>query len=297
MKHKVAITIILLGMFLITQVIGLFVVNHYLQPDNDLPLGLQTPELEKEKDFYSVFPSIIIAFIIAIVLFFLLTRFKIEIILKIWFLLVVILALAISINTFFPKLSYAMWIALAIAIPLGLLKMFHRHVLIHNVTELLIYPGVAAIFVPILNVWTLVILLVIISLYDAWAVWHSKIMQKMAKYQMNTLKVFGGFFVPYLSKAQRAKIKKMKKSDLKKKGKGMKVNVAILGGGDVVFPIISAGVMLKFFNIWAAVLVIAGAFLGLGALLMFSKKKKFYPAMPFISAGIFLGMLISWIIF
>ena len=42
--------------------------------------------------------------------------------------------------------------------------------------------------------------------------------------------------------------------------------------------------------------VIAGAVLGLGLLFIYSEKKKFYPAMPFITAGIFLGMLISYLV-
>ena len=84
----------------------------------------------------------------------------------------------------------------------------------------------------------------------------------------------------------------MKKSDLKKKK--IKVNIAILGGGDVIFPIITAGVMLNAFGIISALFVIAGATLGLSYLFFFSEKKKFYPAMPFISAGIFIGMLLSY---
>ena len=88
---------------------------------------------------------------------------------------------------------------------------------------------------------------------------------------------------------------KYKKSELKKKK--IKMNIAILGGGDVVFPIISAGVMLKTLGIWPAIFVIIGAALGLSYLLFFSKKKKFYPAMPFITAGIFLGMLVGVILF
>ncbi|MEK6845083.1 MAG: hypothetical protein AABX44_02400, partial [Nanoarchaeota archaeon] len=80
MKHKLIIILILLGMFLVTQFIGLYVVNHY--SDNELPYGMEPPE---EIDPVSAFPSIIIAFIIAIALFFLLTKFKIEFILKLWF--------------------------------------------------------------------------------------------------------------------------------------------------------------------------------------------------------------------
>jgi len=69
--------------------------------------------------------------------------------------------------------------------------------------------------------------------------------------------------------------------------------MAILGGGDVVFPIITAGVMLVNFGFWPALFVILGATLGLSYLLFFASPKKFYPAMPFITLGIFLGMLAS----
>ena len=281
-------------MFIVTQFIGLYVVNHY--SDNKLPYGMEPPE---EIDPVSAFPSIIIAFIIAIALFFLLTKFKIEFILKLWFFAVIVLALGLSINSFLPKEQYIPLISLIIALPFALIKIFNRNIFVHNATELLIYPGIAAVFVPLLNIWTMIILLILISIYDMWAVWHSKIMQKMAKYQINTLKIFSGFFIPYLSKKERNKIKmlkqKYKKSELKKKK--IKINLAILGGGDVVFPIISAGVMLKTLGMWPAIFVILGAVLGLSYLLFFSEKKKFYPAMPFITAGIFLGMLVSVLVF
>ncbi|MEK6844932.1 MAG: presenilin family intramembrane aspartyl protease, partial [Nanoarchaeota archaeon] len=232
-------------------------------------------------------------------LFFLLTKFKIEFILKLWFLTVIVLALGLSINSFLPKEQYIPLMSLIIALPFALIKVFNRNIIVHNTTELLIYPGIAAVFVPLLNIWTMIILLILISVYDMWAVWKSKIMQKMAKYQINTLKIFSGFFIPYLSKKDRQKIKmlkqKYKKSELKKQK--IKINIAILGGGDVIFPIISAGVMLKTLGIWSAIFVILGAVLGLSYLLFFSEKKKFYPAMPFITAGIFLGMLVSVLVF
>src|SRR5690606_10869114 len=130
-------------------------------------------------------------------------------------------------------------------------------------------------------------LLLLISVYDAWAVWHSGIMQKMAKYQMDNLKIFSGFFVPYASKKVKEKIAKLKKLPEKERMiHSVKVNIALLGGGDVVFPIITAGVMLKFFGIWPVVLTIMGATVSLSYLLFFAEKKKFYPAMPFITAGI-----------
>ncbi len=294
MKHNLKITAILLIMFVLTQFIGLYVVNHYLDKDKDLPYGLETPEIKEKNDFYIIFSQIVIAFIIAISLLFFLTKFKVEFILKLWFLIVVMIALGISFNSFFPEFRYAAIFSLIIALPLAISKIFGRNLITHNVTELLVYPGIAAVFVPILNVTTIIIFLILISIYDIWAVWHSGIMQKMAKYQIDKLHIFSGFFIPYVSKRIRARLKKMKKSGLKKKK--IRVSVAILGGGDVIFPIITAGVMLKTLGFVSAIFVIAGATLGLSYLFFFAEEKKFYPAMPFITAGIFLGMALSYLV-
>jgi len=112
MKHNLRITFILLFMFLITQFIGIYVVSNYSPVklvDNEiidvespnLPFGLETPELE-EDEFSYAFVSIVIAFIIAISFLFFLSKFKIEFFIKAWFFLVVIIALVISFNVFYP---------------------------------------------------------------------------------------------------------------------------------------------------------------------------------------------------
>lgn len=333
MKHNLKITGILLIMFVVTQFIGLYVINSdpfHIKTEVNGTIEIKSnpglswiepPEIKEQSDFGIYFGSIVFAFIIAILLLFLLTKFKIDFILRGWFFLIIVVALSLSFVTFLPESLYSInpllyfIIPFLIALPLAFIKIFKRNFIVHNLTELLVYPGIAAVFVPILNFWSAIVLLLAISVYDIWAVWHSGIMQKMAKYQINRLKVFSGFFVPYVSKKMRAKIKKMKKSKLK--DKKIKVNLAILGGGDVIFPIITAGVMLvlaktdkfpKFLSnlskslfgipgLATALLVIIGATLGLGYLFFFSEKKKFYPAMPFITAGIFLGLLISYILF
>ncbi len=332
MKHHLKITLILLSMFVIVQVIGLYVVSsdpfHINTNINGQTVTItnpglswiEPPEIQQESDFGTYFGSIVFSFIFAIVLLFLLIKFKIDFVIKTWFFLVVAVALFISFNAIFLKspLSfifsnylYFLIPAVIISLSLSFIKIFKRNFIVHNLTELLIYPGIAAVFVPIINFWFVIVLLLVISVYDIWAVWHSGIMQKMAKYQINKLKVFSGFFVPYISKEARIQLKKLKKSKLK--NKKIKVNLAILGGGDVIFPIITAGVILKTktvglpfglfpsfaFNggLSPAIFVIAGAALGLGLLFMFSEKKKFYPAMPFITAGMFLGLIISYLLF
>jgi len=308
-------------MFIITQFIGLYVVNYYSSEKifdgvltsvegPELPFGLESPEIEQQKDYSSFFYGVLSAFVFAILILFLLTKFDARFILKLWFFVVVIIALGISFFVFTSKLGIEKiyfgipLIATIPALVLAYIKIYRREFLIHNLTELFIYPGIACVFVPILNIYTIIILLVLISIYDVWAVWHSGIMQKMAKFQIEKLNVFSGFFVPYADKKTKQKIKFLKekyKSRKKleenlKKNK-LKINVAILGGGDVIFPIIAAGVMLKTLGLGSALFVIAGATIGVGYLFLFSEKKKFYPAMPFITAGIFVGMILSWLIF
>jgi presenilin-like A22 family membrane protease len=298
MKHNVKITLILLAMFVVTQFIGIYVVHHYANPDNKLPYGMQNPEIQNESDFYTSFlPSIVIAFVFAILLLILLTKFKLSVVLKVWFFIVILIALGIFLTSVLPNWKYASWIALAIALPFALIKVFQRNFIVHNLTELVIYPAIAAVFVPLLNLWTIIFLLVLISVYDMWAVWRSGIMQKMAKYQINELKIFSGFFVPYISKKQKAQLIKIKKENPKKLNTTkIKANIAILGGGDVVFPIIASGVAFAKFGFFGALFVIIGATLGLGYLMLVGEKKKFYPAMPFITVGIFLGIIAAWLI-
>jgi len=318
-KHNPKIIIILLVMFILTQFIGLYVVNHYSsvkvidgQVQNvtapELPFGMESPEIEKESDYNWFFMFIVIAFIIAITLMFLFSKLNLELVLKIWFFVVIVIALGVSFNSIIPKFAYASLLAFVLSLPLAYFKIFKRDFLVHNLTELLVYPGIAAIFVPILNIYTIIALLILISVYDMWAVWHSGIMQKMARYQIDKLNVFSGFFVPYVSKNMRKKIKSMKKILDKEKlnKKKIRVNIAILGGGDVIFTIIAAGVALKTFGFTTlgsflvpihSLFIIVGATLGLALLFIFSEKKKFYPAMPFITAGIFLGMILGWLVF
>jgi len=291
-------------MFLITQLIGLFIINFYIQDENALPYGFDQQNLDIQNSF-SLLTSMLFSFIIAIFLILILTKIKSVIFMRVWFFIVVCLALGLTLNVliFNLKIPHSALIAIGIGIILAYFKIFKRNIILHNITELLIYPGIAAVFASILNIFTLIVLLIIIAVYDVWAVWHSGIMQKMAKYQIENVKVFGGFFIPYASKKIKDKInflrQKYKNKNIPgaiiKKNK-IKVNLAILGGGDIVFPIISAGVILKAWGLVPALIVVLFSFLALLYLFVFAKKKKFYPAMLYLSMGIFLGILVGWLI-
>lgn len=290
MKHKIFITSVILGMFLMAQFIGLYVVSQ-----NAVPAFLSSDSSVQQSYGYYFF-QLLMSFAFALLIFVLITKYKLKLFMRIWFFFVVFMAISLSMNAFLKDMfTNSFLVASMFGLGLALLKLIRPSIIIHNATELLIYPGIATLFVQILNPLYALLLLVFISIYDMWAVWKSGLMQKMAKFQMNELKVFGGFFIPYLTKEIRDKINSAKISKNKKKLKNVKLPVAILGGGDIVFPIITAGVFMLAYGIVPALYIIFGAFAGLTYLLIVSEKKKFYPAMPYISGGIFFGLLI-WLL-
>jgi presenilin-like A22 family membrane protease len=284
MKHTVKVTIVLLVLFLFAQLIGLLVISNYVEVKEvisyeeriengiividevvteeevweTLPLELERPEIEGNQSYVAIIGSIIVATILALVLI----KFEAAFLWKIWFFLSVLFTLGVAFNAFIIQ-----GVAIILALLFAYLKAFRHNVYIHNFTELFIYGGLAAIFVPILSVVSMLVLLFLISLYDMYAVWKSKHMIKMAKFQTK-LKLFAGLLVPY--------------------GKN---KVAILGGGDIGFPLLFTGVIFKTYG-WEALWIIFGSLLALSFLLFKSKKNKYYPAMPFISLGCLFGYLI-----
>ena len=313
MKHNRKITIIILLMFILAQFIGLFVINSYTTQKivdgkivnatgKVMPYGMGFQENNSSTDLTSILISVLFSLIIAISLIFILIKIKAKAVMKTWFFVVSVLAIGISLTAFLPEIKYASIISLLIAIPLAVFKIYKRNIVVHNLTELLIYPGIAAIFVPILNLTILIVLLILISAYDMWAVWKSKIMQKIAKYQIEELNVLGGLFIPYASKKVKEKINLLKtkfksKEKLEKEFKKseLKVNLAILGGGDIAYSILSAGVVLETWGLIPALITVGGASIALVGLLVFGRKKTMYPAMPFITGGIFLVLLFNWL--
>ena len=312
MKHSLKIVSILLGMFFITQLIGIVVVNQYSpqvkqvvdeqgnitnQVTYNLPYGLDPPETTKGSIWKVVF-FLAVSLTLAVLIMFILMRYGAGLIIKTWFFIVVVLSLGITFNAFLFKIPQGASISLIIAVAFAYVKIVKRNIIVHNLTELAIYPGIGAIFVALILSWTtkpilaVATMLIFLSIYDMYAVWHAGFMQKMANYQIKKLRIFTGFFVPYLGKKQRDIIRQSK-TNKKLKGKKIKVNVAILGGGDVVFPIILTGVVLITLGLMQAIIISIGATFALAFLFYISKKGKFYPAMPFISIGCLIALGIS----
>lgn len=299
MKHNLFAISFLVVIFLLAQVVGLAVTAHYLEKPA-LPMNIERPEVPKEQQSYTFIP-IFIFILIATALGLLLIKFSMLKLWKFWFLISVWLCLTISFSAFIPEK-----IAIGIAVVLALLKVFRPSVIIHNFTEIFIYGALAAIFVPILNVIAVVVLLFLISAYDYIAVRKTKHMVKLAKFQGKS-KMFAGLLLPYKTKGEKPSgqisigknIKPIKAGTEAVPAKE-KAGVAILGGGDIGFPLLFAGAVMKQFSLgfldYRIFIVPFFAAVSLLLLFLFASNKKFYPAMPYISAGCFAGYGIVWLL-
>lgn len=276
MKHTAIVTTVLILLFLITQITGLLIVKNYL-PKETLPFNIEKPQIAEETSFIPLFITILISTALA----FILIRFSAFKLWKLWFFISVFACLLIALASFIPEL-----LALPIAFIFTAFRVFKPNFIIHNFTEIFIYGGLAAIFVPILNIFSITILLILISFYDMIAVWKTKHMIKLAKFQTDS-KMFAGLLVPYQIH-HKIKTKATQKSEPGR--------TAILGGGDMGFPLLFAGVVLKTSNFFNSFIIVLAATLTLFLLFYFAEKKKFYPAMPFLSLGCLLGYLITLLI-
>ena len=291
MKHTLLITFILVAIFFGAQVVGLAINNAYIDVAKTEETGelayepllqigeaeiLARPEVEKES---SAFIYVIAAIIIGTILALFLMKMKKAVWWKAWFFIAIAVCLAIAFNAFIPTIA-----AIILAVALAIYKIARPSIIIHNLTELFIYGGLVAIFVPIFNIFWAIMLLLAISVYDAYAVWHSKHMIKLAESQSRA-KVFAGLFVPY---------KFPKKIKKRAKAKLVKIKTAILGGGDIGFPLLFAAVVMieKGLPFLRALIIPAVTAIALFILLSYGKKDTFYPAMPFLTAGCLIGYLI-----
>ncbi len=314
MKHSVPVTLTLLLIFVLAQFYGLFVVSEYIDIKESAKTGKTVPKDEMyansnitpvlvENESFSWIYLVIPVFLGTLAVL-LLIKFKQGNLWKFWFFFSVVLTLILALIPLFAKIfrtipfisDHLYSTTVLIAVLLAYFKVFKNQVFIHNFTEIFIYGGLAALLVPLFNVLAITVALLLFALYDMYAVWKSKHMIAMAQFQTEQ-KVFAGLYIPYsIEKKQEQpvpvaseKLKSMKTS--KKSAPQTKtMNTAILGGGDVAFPLLFSGVLLKTTGGFAApVITTITTTIALALLFYFGEKGKFYPAIPFIAGGCFVG--------
>lgn len=315
MKHNLTITLVLLSFFLLAQVTGLWLINK----DSKITINDQGSIVvthgstsigeRPQTEGFGSFLYLVIGVAIGTILVLILVKFKQAKIWRYWFFLAVWMALSISIGVLVKvKILFNYDVAMFIALVLAVWKIWKPNIIIHNITEVLVYSGIAVLLVPIFDIFWAIMLLIAISLYDMYAVWKSKHMVKMAKFQTKS-NVFAGLMIPYKMKdikMQKSYInsKITKKLDTPTMPKE-KPRIAILGGGDVVFPLIMTGTVMEGLLmegltksqafIQSSIMILTTT-VALALLFFFAKKDKFYPAMPFVTAGCLIGWAIVLLI-
>ena len=287
MKHPLSTTALLLLFFVVAQLIGLALIaadSMVVVKEGVTSVEHADTVLGPRPDFSptSTVISILIALGLGTALALLLIKFNIMKLWKLWFFLAIFIALTIAFGVIMPGTT-----ALVLAFLLTAWKVFKPDAFVQNLTELFVYAGIALLFVPLLNVTAGIIILLFIALYDAYAVWKSKHMVTLAKFQTES-GTFAGLSFP------SGKVSKAKKGKKTRK-------VAILGGGDIAFPLLFSGVVMESLLLKGAtklaafnqtLIIVACCTIALAWLFFKGKENHYYPAMPFLSLGCLVGLVL-----
>ncbi len=319
MKHTTPILVIFMSLFILAQVAGLFFIGLSIGgiTKETTPSGSEVTTVvftntsvgeRPQVEGYESLIYIAIGIIIGTVLLLILARFKKIGIWQIWFFLAATLTISISIGVLTGEKLF--WLSWVIGGALALLKMIYHHPIVHNITEILMYIGIAVLLTPILSVWIAVLLLILIAIYDAYAVWKSKHMITLAEFTRDS-NLFPGLSLTYKKNKEKTiilsspvanknneKEKQIAQNHTSTNSSTKGTKTGVLGGGDVVFPMLFAGAVFihlisKGHTMFQAIsyssIISLFAAIALGLLFYFGRKDKFYPAMPFIVAGCFVG--------
>ncbi len=157
----------------------------------------------------------------------------------------------------------------------------------HNLILILTLPGIVALLGASLNPWTVVLILIIMSVYDYVAVYKTKHMVRMAKAMISGRAIFAMIFPEHWHGF---------KSHLNEAHPGE--GFMMLGTGDFVFPLIMVASAYAISPV-AAWLVFSFALIGLllmHLIFVSQKIRRPMPALPPLAAFAIIGFLASMIL-
>ena len=298
MKHPLQTTALLIFLFVAAQVVGLSLVS--LSQDVTVsPTGErevvarptvlgERPDAQGGESFLLIAIGVLIGTAIALALI----RFGLFRIWRAWFFLAVWVALSIALGVLLPAA-----IAISAAAVLSAWKAFRPNPIVHNLTEILVYGGIAVLIAPLFDLWWAIALLLAVSVYDWIAVLRTGHMVTLAKAQADR-NLFAGLYLP-MGKVMTPSRQTIRAPAPPKASKD-EGGAAVLGGGDISFPLVLASVaqvwLIEARNLApatalsASLVVTLGATVALATLFALAKKGRFYPAMPALTAGCLAGL-------
>lgn len=249
----------------------------------------QIPEIEIEKIPFKPgsFWEFIFSFVFTILLVFLIIRFVKfrpgkEILFKIFFILPVF---------FGGILFFSSWIGDILALIFVSTLIFFwlktPNVLVHNFLLISGMIGVGSVFGLSLDPLLIVVLLLIFSIYDVIAVYKTKHMIKMAK-EMIEARAIPGIILPQKISEISAPLE-----DVRMGGRFL-----ILGGGDIIFPLILVTSLVPQSILYSLIVAIFATIGLLVSIWIFisQKTRQPIPALPPIALFSIIGFLITRIL-
>ncbi|NQU82607.1 MAG: hypothetical protein HQ539_01535 [Parcubacteria group bacterium] len=197
-----------------------------------------------------------------------------------------ILAIALG-NLYFFGLWFSAWIVFPWIAVLIYLLIKKPNALIHNLVFIFAVSGMATVVGLQLAPREIILMLLFFSVYDFVAVYKTKHMVKMAEAMVES-KAIVGLVIPQKTSDFKTNLNKIP----------IKGNFMILGGGDIIFPLILAVSVLNQ-GILQFLIIVGFAILGLLAvfLIFITKKQRApMPALPPIALACIIGYVITKLI-
>ncbi len=292
--------IFLITLFLITNGLGL-VAAAELQQHEEVR---ETAEQHSSAEFGLYFFLMIG---IATVLLLLLYKYKLNFAVKGWLVLALGLTTLIFFTTVFESI---LGLIATAAVLLGIV--YSKDHMLRNVLMIFPFAGAGAFFGSVIGLQAALVLLVVLSLYDYFSVNISEHMVNLAKSGVQT-NTFMGFTYPKEdggipledtdmedgdSAVYRAE-DEVEPADAASEGAdaaSKKGGVGLLGGGDIVIPLVFAATLLPDYGMFVAVVSVLGAAAGLSFLLVKAQAGRFYPAIPPVAIGSVAGFGVGWML-
>lgn len=216
------------------------------------------------------------------ILLLLLYKYNAELLVRLWFGSAIFMTMLIFVTAWIPPL-----IGIVVTILLVAGRFWVDDLLIRNAFDVIAFAGAGALFGSLIGVEPAFVLLVLLALYDYGSVYVTKHMIALARAGTET-DTFMGFTYPKgdgtAATSDDPDISRPAEQDVPDDA----VRVGILGGGDVIIPMIFAVTLVEF-SVLAALSAMTGAAIALYLLLTRGMEERFYPAIPTLATGLLAG--------
>ncbi len=262
--------------FFTSQILGL------VAGKNLLPTTTTTPGAESPiTGLYFLF---MIGFVTALML--LLYKFKQTKIIKGWYSLAVFLTVYIFFNTFVDTLPALIPAAIVFGV-----RTKTDNLALKNVLDIFSYAGAGALFGSLIGFVPAIIFLIVLAVYDFISVNITGHMVDLALEGLDTDTFMGIVFTHEPGDEEKLKEKPASDESVEVVDKTEnKQEIGLLGGGDVIAPMVLSVSLLKSFPLYVSITTALGSTLGIIYIMTAEREQKFLPAIPILATSTFVGL-------